>query len=404
MRLLLLLTSSFPLGTGEEFLSAELGEASGFDRVLVCPCSPKPGSVRTRALPAGTECRPVPRKRGGAASHFAALFLPGVAAELLRLLFSGKLAGRAHELLFFAKNAREIYRGLKISDIARGADDVVVYSYWFYDAALAGSLYARRLRGRGIRAVCVSRAHGFDIHAERARYGYLPMRRFLFRHVDRIYPCSLDGAKCLAAQSPQSASKIRVAYLGTRDRGVAACHREPFRAVSCAYLVPVKRIHLILGALRKADFPVEWIHIGSGPLEGELRGKARDLPANVRVKFAGQMENEKIPEYYRQNGVSVFLNVSSSEGIPVSVMEACSCGIPVVATDVGGTSEIVRDGVNGFLLPADFSAQDLLGKLRLLRSMDGEEYERLCENSRRIWEGKFRAEENFRRFYEVIGT
>lgn len=404
MRLLVLLTASYPLGSGEEFLSAELEEASGFDRIFVCPCSPKPGSARTHDLPAGAECRPVQRGNGGAAGYLPALFLPGVPAELLRLLGRGKLtAGRAHELLYFAKNAREIYRGLKRMEAAARADEAVVYSYWFYDAAFAGVLYARWLRGKGIRAVSVSRAHGFDIHRERAEYGYLPMRSFLFGHIDRIYPCSQDGARCLAEESPRHAPKLRVSYLGTRDRGTAVCRREPFRAVSCSYLVPVKRIPLIMDALREADFPVRWTHIGSGPLEQELRERARGLPPQVQAEFAGRMENAKIPEYYKENGVSVFLNVSSSEGLPVSVMEACSCGVPVIATDVGGTGEIVKDGVNGFLLPKDFSPQELLDRLRRLRSMSGEEYGRLCENSRRIWEENFSAHENFRRFYEVIG-
>ena len=404
MRLLVLLTASYPLGSGEEFLSAELEEASGFDRILVCPCSPKPGSVRTRDLPAGADCRPVQRENGGAAGYLRALFLPGVPAELLRLLGWGKLvAGRAHELLYFAKNAREIYCGLKRMEGAAGADEVVVYSYWFYDAAFAGVLYARWLRRKGIRAVSVSRAHGFDIHRERVKYGYLPMRSFLFAHIDRVYPCSQDGARCLAEESPSRASKLRVSYLGTRDRGTAACCREPFHAVSCSYLVPVKRISLLIDALGEADFPLVWTHIGSGPLEQELKGRACDLPPQVRAEFAGQMENAKIPEYYKENGVSVFLNVSSSEGLPVSVMEACSCGVPVIATDVGGTGEIVEDGVNGFLLPKDFSTQELLDRLRLLRSMSGEDYGRLCRNSRRIWEEKFSARENFRRFYEVIG-
>lgn len=404
MRLLVLLTASYPLGSGEEFLSAELEEASGFDRILVCPCSPKPGSTRTRDLPAGAECRPVQRKNGGAAGYLPALFLPGVPAELLRLPGMGRpTAGRAHELLYFAKNAREIYRGLKRMEGVAEADEAVVYSYWFYDAAFAGVLYARWLRRKRVRAVSVSRAHGFDIHRERAKYGYLPMRSFLFAHIDRIYPCSQDGARCLAEESPRHASRLRVSYLGTRDCGTAACRREPFHAASCSYLVPVKRLSLIAEALREADFPLLWTHIGSGPLEQELRERAQGLPPQVQAEFLGQMENAKIPEYYKENGVSVFLNVSSSEGLPVSVMEACSCGVPVIATDVGGTGEIVKDGVNGFLLPRDFSPRELLDKLRLLCSMSGEEYARLCENSRRIWEEKFSARENFRRFYEVIG-
>lgn len=404
MRLLLLLTSSYPLGSGEEFISAELDAASGFDRILVCPCSPRPGTVQTRTLPEGVECRPVPRKDAAAAGYLSVFCLPGVFPELLRLLWKGRLtAGRLHELLFFAKNASEICRGLKTLDGISGADEAVVYSYWFYDTAFAGALFAEFLRRQGVRVRTVSRAHGFDIHSERAKYGYLPMRSFLFSRTDRIYPCSQDGADCLTRESPRSAGKIRIAYLGTRDCGLALCRRRPFHAVSCAYVVPVKRLHLIAQALKDSDFPVAWTHIGSGPLEEELRRQTRDLPPQVSAEFTGRMENSKIPLYYQNSGVSVFVNVSSSEGIPVSVMEACSCGIPVIATDVGGTREIVRDGFNGFLLPKNFSPQDFLDKLRLVRSMSEEEYGRLCANSRKMWEDRFSADKNFRRFYEVIG-
>jgi glycosyltransferase involved in cell wall biosynthesis len=164
-------------------------------------------------------------------------------------------------------------------------------------------------------------------------------------------------------------------------------------------MVPVKRLNRIVEALRRADFPVLWTHIGSGPLEGEIRGLAEQLPPNVRAEFLGRRENPEILAYYKNTPVSVFVNVSSSEGLPVSIMEACSFGIPVVATDVGGTHEIVFDGENGFLIPADFSPQTLLDALNKLRSMDQAGYAALCANARKVWEEKFNAAENYREFY-----
>ena len=120
------------------------------------------------------------------------------------------------------------------------------------------------------------------------------------------------------------------------------------------------------------------------------------------MNFAGQLENTAILDFYRSNPVSVFVNVSSSEGIPVSIMEAISFGIPVVATNVGGTSEAVRDGFNGFLLEKDFTPRSLMEKIRQIRDLSDAEYKALCVNSRTIWETKFHAIVNYSRFYEEI--
>lgn len=403
MKLLLLLTHSFPYDTGEEFLSGELPCAAGFDRVLVCPCCRKPDSVQTRELPAGTECLPLRRETLGKAAYLRVLLLPGVRQECHRLFRSGRFSsGRMKNMLFFMKNALEIYDALRKSTEFSGADDITVYSYWFYDAAAAGALLAADLRKRGVRVSLVSRAHGFDIHAERSEYGYLPMRFFLLNAVDRLFPCSMDGVRTIVDEYPEFQSKIRVSYLGTRDAGEAPGSREEFHLVSCSYMVPVKRLHRIIEALREADFPVRWTHLGSGPLEKELKALAESLPPNVRAEFAGHMENKAVLNYYKTHGVTAFVNVSSSEGIPVSVMEACSFGLPVVATDVGGTSEIVEDGRNGLLLPADFTPSELLAKLRALRDMSPEEYAGMCTASRSVWRERFSAERNYGKFYREL--
>lgn len=404
MKLLLLLTHSFPYDSGEEFLTEELAYAAGFDRIVVFPCCLTERSVRTKSLPEGAECFPFVRTPLGRKARVRLAADPPVLREIAGMVRAGRFsAGRVHELFYFWKNAAEIYRGLKtIPELAR-ADEILIYSYWFYDAAAAGAMLADDLKSRGVHVRQISRAHGFDIHAERRKYGYLPMRGYLFSKEDQLFPCSEDGAAALRAQSPESAGKIRAEYLGTRDCGVKYGGRKEFHVVSCSYMVEVKRLHLIVQALKNADFPVRWTHIGTGPLREQLLAAAASLPPNVTAEFPGGMENAAVMKYYASQEVSAFLNVSSSEGISVSIMEACSFGIPVVATDVGGTGEIVSDGENGYLLPADFCPERLLEKLRLLSGMEEKPYMRLCENSRGVWEKKFNAARNYRAFYERIG-
>lgn len=403
MKTLLLLTNSFPYGTGESFLSAELNYADGFNRIFVCPCSLSESAAKTKKLPDGIECIPLHRAKSGKKQYIRLMLRPCVLGECFRLLSKRKLTpGRFHELLFFMKNADEISQALKQAVSFSPGDSVTIYSYWLYDAAAAGILFASYLRKRGVSVRVISRAHGFDIHEERAKYSYLPMRRFLFRNLDRIYPCSVDGESVLRKEAGKDAAKITCAFLGTEDRGEGPQSRDPFHIVSCSYLVPVKRIHLIAEALMQADYPVIWTHIGSGPLEKEIREAASQLPANVKAEFLGTCSNEEILAYYHSNYISAIVNVSSSEGIPVSIMEAGSFGIPAVAADVGGTHEIIENGRNGFLIPKDFTPREFLDAIGRIRTMNRDEYHTLCLNARRVWKEKFSAADNFHKFYGEI--
>ncbi len=404
MKLLILLTTSFPYDNGEEFLMNEINYIDGFDKIVVCPCNIKAESVVTKALPNGVECVPLKRTEGGQAAYARLLLQPDILAEIGSLLRTGCFSlGRVHEALFFMKQAAEIYKALKQIPVLNQADTVCIYSYWFYDAAAAAVLLKKDLAARGVKVRQVSRAHGFDIHQERAKYSYLPMRSYLLSHVDRLYPCSHNGANTVIRKYPQYADKITPSYLGTVDHGEKFGSRQNgLHIVSCSYMVPVKRLHLIAEALTKADFPVCWTHIGSGPLENEIKNMAEKLPDCVKTEFTGQMSNAAIMEYYNSHDISAFVNVSSSEGIPVSVMEAASFGIPIIATDVGGTVEAVIDGTNGFLLPADLNPDVLFAKLLFLKELPEAEYTRLCENSRKIWAEKFNAQQNYKNFYEEI--
>jgi len=404
VKLLLLLTASFPFDSGEEFLENELRFSRGFDKTIICPCGLKKNSLQTRTLPENVECVRVKHVSVGRSKYGALLRLPCVRSELLQLAHTGKFSiARAHEALFFMKNAMSIFQALKPEKSIQAADDVTIYSYWFYDAAAAGALLAEYLRAKGKKVKLVSRAHGFDVHEDRSPLKYLPMRDFLMKSVAAVFPCSEEGAKILRNRFPQFAEKVCVSHLGTCDRGCHSGNRAGFHLVSCSYVVPVKRLHLIAEALGQADFPVRWTHIGSGPLAPELKELAGTLPSCVRVEFPGAMKNADVLDFYQKQDVAVFVNVSSSEGIPVSIMEACSFGIPVIATDVGGTSEIVKDKENGFLLRADFAPEELLQALNRIRSMNGEDYEKLCENSRSVWKDSFSAERNYPEFYEVLG-
>ena len=144
------------------------------------------------------------------------------------------------------------------------------------------------------------------------------------------------------------------------------------------------------------------MHFGSGEEESKIKKMASEtLGENVNAVFEGRVENRKVLEFYRNNAINLFINLSESEGIPVSIMEAMSFGIPCIATNVGGTSEIVVNGINGYLID-DEDDEYIAGKVDSIATMNAEGYRQLRDAARNTWEQKFNAKKNYRVFIEEI--
>jgi colanic acid/amylovoran biosynthesis glycosyltransferase len=223
---------------------------------------------------------------------------------------------------------------------------------------------AAKLKNRCPGAKFVTRCHGFDLYNERHINGYIPYRKFILDHADLICPISENGKQylhdCFLGKYD---NRIVVMRLGTIRKVEIPEEQEKEDSiviVSCSNLVDVKRVHLIINALRKCQKKITWYHFGDGNLRADLEKQAETLGGNVRYKFMGYQANEDVQRFYAEHYIDAFVNVSQSEGIPVSIMEAESYGIPIIATDVGGTSEIVHNGENGVLLSVDFTDEDLL--------------------------------------------
>jgi glycosyltransferase involved in cell wall biosynthesis len=94
---------------------------------------------------------------------------------------------------------------------------------------------------------------------------------------------------------------------------------------------------------------VKFLVCGTGPFSQNLREKVRVKKLERNVKFLGYVDRNKLVELYQNATVQVI--PSHYEGLPTVLLEAMSCGLPVVATDVGGSSDVISTGVDGFLVP-----------------------------------------------------
>ncbi|GAI54214.1 unnamed protein product, partial [marine sediment metagenome] len=100
--------------------------------------------------------------------------------------------------------------------------------------------------------------------------------------------------------------------------------------------------------VKRAIPNVKLLVVGDGPYGCQLEELASRTDCSRAIKFLGQKSQDEIIEILSM--ADVFVNPSYSEGLPTSVLEAAAIGVPIVATDVGGTSEIIKHGKTGLII------------------------------------------------------
>jgi glycosyltransferase involved in cell wall biosynthesis len=161
---------------------------------------------------------------------------------------------------------------------------------------------------------------------------------------------------------------------------------SPPRLLSVGRIVHQKGLDLAmhaLGALKELDW--EWRIAGDGPEMEALQSLAQELGINDRVFFLGWQSRQQILESYRQ--ANAFLFPSRHEGMPNAILEAMASGLPVIATCIAGSEELVAEGETGYLTPAE-DIEALQGALKKILS-DSALRQQMGAASRR------RVEENY---------
>lgn len=292
--------------------------------------------------------------------------------------------------------------------IARNTIDpaeCIFYTYWFDQAALGIGL--AKQKHPQIRLV--SRVHGYDLYEEYYyKPPYWPCRPLALSLLDRLFPDSQAGLLYMQDRYPGDSSRYETALLGVTDPGFV---NQPssdgvFRVVSCSMLEPVKRVDLILAgvktaASRRPNQRFEWHHIGNGARRMELQKIADEtFPPNAKGYLPGYTSKEVLMSFYRDCPAEVFINASETEGTPVAVMEAVSCGIPVIATSVGGNREIVGER-NGILLGENPGPQDIASAIFDLLD-DPKSARAMRDGSRKVWMESYNADANYAAFAERL--
>lgn len=282
-------------------------------------------------------------------------------------------------------------------------DEVVCNTFWFDEITMGLSLVKENNPSLRV----VSRAHGYDLYEE--LYGDWPCRLRAIELMDCLFPDSDIGVNYLREKYPQFKAKYEAALLGVKDPGGVASPSTDgaLRLVSCSNFHPVKRIDLlfesvIAAAKKRPEQKLEWTHFGGAT---ELRTQytqriANEFPENARGSFPGYQTQRELIQTYLSVPVDAFLNVSATEGTSVAMMEAISCGIPVIATAVGGNVEVVREK-NGFLLSENPTPDEIADAL--LHACDNRElWLEKRKGSREVWRERYNETTNFEAFAQKL--
>lgn len=387
-------TASYPYGLGEEWKKNELDVFSRhFCAITVLPFSyagnfdkpkstPDPVQVETPLFSSLSNCK----------KHVFKIIFSKRAGYYFREAFRRKVYKRKDWLVNWGVASIQTELAIRSAPFQRilksaKADDIF-YFYWGREWAYIIPF----LRKAGFNNIFF-RVHGYDIYEERSdgNNGYIPFRRPVYENAKNVLVLSQQASAYLVAKKYIPKERIVLAPLGTISKGLAHSSTDKvLRIASCSGIVAVKRLSFLAGALIQADIPVEWTHIGDGVLRRELEAEAGKFPPNVSLYITGRLPSDKILPYYTEHSFDLFVNVSSSEGMPVSIMEAFSAGIPVLATAVGGVPEMVSP-CNSLLLSEDCTKEELLENIRKFYNLTAQQKQDMRTAAYKTYQAKYDA-------------
>ena len=223
----------------------------------------------------------------------------------------------------------------QLSKVLYGKPYVATYGYRYFDNVRKAEPWARAF-----------------VMAQRAKWGA--------QMADRVIVTTPEMGDYVAAFTPRE--KLLLVPNGVDTASFCPATSKPEGAeptlVHVGRLSPEKNLRMLIDALALMPLPkLRLVLVGSGPQRDELAAYAAQQ--QVLVEFVGVLPHEQLPTVLQQ--ADLFVLPSLGEGHPKALLEAMSCGLPCVGTNVPGVRDVIRDGDNGLL--CDVSAEDIARKL-----------------------------------------
>lgn len=397
-------TNEFPgdLYSEKAFVDSELPALRRrFSRIILMPCD---RTTRDKGyesmLPEGVEADwslMEDRLNHSRLLKISYIFHPFVIRSLWTMIGEARTPAQWIKGLFQAINTVTIGRVVRKTARKAGLTprNTVLYSLWFHNS---GAALARLASIEGWHMA--TRAHTSDIYDEQMVFRSRRIRKRLLKSVDNVFTISTRGLEYLKERFPEHAEKFLYIPLGSMraftpekpgHNSVTAGKSVSFMTV--ARLDPIKRLDLIMDVLAETAalnpaVKIVWTIIGDGECMPALVAKADGLRCpNLGIRFEGALDNMEIQRRYACEAPDWFVMMSSSEGIPISMGEAMSYGIPVITTDVGSVGELATPEC-AVMLPRDIDIAETARRLSGI-IYDSSLRERMGQAALSRWEEMF---------------
>lgn len=406
---ILYITSQYPNDTGDTaFIETEIKYLSkAFENIIV--------------LSHGDPCKKsvsIPQNVIVLYFHKNSLFIKFIACfrvlfekifwkELRYIICNKKKLSCIKDAIFLLATA--LLESSQIDSLIKKYNISICYTFWYHSSTLGCQL---TLKHMGLTSIPVyTRTHRFDLYEFRNTGYYQPYKIQMDEKIGKVFFISKNGMDYYKNTfATRNADVYKLHYLGTENFKPFEFNKytETIELLSVSYVVPVKRIHLIIKALSlcaKENIRINWTHIGTGSETDTIISLGQEKLHNTSVSycFLGAKSNLEVHEYYQNKTVDLFVNMSESEGLPVSIMEAMSYGTPVIAPDVGGINEIVDEN-SGWLLSKDNCVEEFVKIIKFWNTLSIERKHRKACNAYKKWDATFNAKKNYTEFIKEFNS
>ncbi len=238
--------------------------------------------------------------------------------------------------------------------------NLIIYTFWFNDYTLGATL----LKQKNITIRVITGAHGFDLYPNRQEGNRIPFRKKAIELLDQIIVDSCEGKEYLDKNFSTNKNKFALLNSGVKMKEFKVKPSEDgiFRVTTLSRTHPVKRLERLLILLKELEiyckFTIHYFHIGYGEELYNLKKLSEELKfKKFKIYFKGNLSSYELKKFFKKTPCDAFLNVSTSEGTSMALIESLSYSIPAIVTNVGGNKKIGK--YLETLLHVDYSSQDL---------------------------------------------